>query len=344
MNDADREAANVQSGRAGRGGLSEMSGVVYGVHLQGRLPAAFRPYLLPREAEPAGAVADLEITYRVVARLPQVEAIWESAAVTPDDPFHFSLFRLPGGFGLRVDGEDRGLVRCTPQRIGIEWATAAAAAPHHFFSYVVPLWLETHGIPVLHGSAVTVAGRAVGFLGGSGSGKSVLCAELLRLGCGFIADDGLALKQGADGAWRGLPGPPGLRLWPSGLATRLGWAPERLPRVRGSGDKRWLSLPDGPGELPPRRPRWAAFYELDRRAEPGGPVRIAPCRPQEALVRLLAHGVAAAPAAALGLAAQRLELLADVAERVPLRRLSLASGSDSAAAVLAAVESDLNAM
>jgi hypothetical protein len=197
---------------------------------------------------------------------------------------------------------------------------------------------------VLHGSAVTVGGRAIGFLGASGGGKSVLCAELLRLGCGFVADDGLALERGAEGAWLCLPGPPGLRLWPSGLASRLAVAAERLPRVRGGGDKRWLPV-SGLGRRPsPARPRLAALYELRRRADPGGPLRLAPYTPRQALLRLVEHGVAAAPAAALGLARRRLALLADVAEKVPLRRLSFASAGDSAAEILAAIEGDLETL
>ena len=329
--------------RATTDAVSDVSGVVYGVRVRGLLPPAFRPYLLPRRTEPTAEAASLEITYRAVATLPEVDEIWVSEPPAPQTPLRFALFRLPGGFGIRIAGEDRGLARCTPRRIGIEWSTDAVAAAHHLFSYVLPLWLEARGVPMLHGSAVTVAGRAVGFLAASGVGKSLLCAELLRLGCGFVADDGLALRRGDGGGWLCLHGPPLMRLWPSGLADRLQLAPGTLPRVRGSGDKRWLSVV---GESPPalsapHHHELAALYLLQRRADPDGPVRLTACAPREALLRLLEHGVAAAPAAALGLAGRRLGLLADVVERTPVRHLSFPGAADSAPRILAAIERDL---
>ncbi len=342
--------------------LSEVSGVVYGIHLRGRLPAVFAPYLLAARGDPAATTVPLTVTFRTVRTVPEVEEIWVSQTGEAESVERLALFRVAGGFGLRFTGEDRGLVRCTRERIELEWSAAASAAPHGFFAYVLPLWLELCGVPVLHGSAVTVAGRAVGFLGPSGIGKSVLCAELLRLGCGFVADDGLALEPAEDGGWCCLDGPPMMRLWPSGLAGRLDVAAESLPRVREGGDKRRLPLrrdadPGGPpaegllaspspatgspSDVEPYRHALAALYVLERRADPDGPVRLTACAPREALVRLVGHGVAAAPAAVLGLAERRLERLAEVAETVPVRRLGFPSGIDSAESILRLIERDL---
>ena len=341
--------------------FSDVFGVVYGILVRGRLPAVFAPYLLAPRGD-ATATVPLTVTFRTVRTVPEVEEIWVSQTGEAQSAESLALFRVEGGFGLRITGEARGLVRCTPGTIGIEWSTAASGAPHCFFTYVLPLWLEARGVPVLHGSAVTVAGRAVGFLGPSGTGKSVLCAELLRLGCGFVADDGLALEPTDGGGWRCLAGPPMMRMWPSGLAGRLDVAAESLPRIRESGDKRRLPLPaaadpggspaaelvasspvatGSPSDAVPYRHELAALYVLERRADPSVPVRLTACGPREALVRLVEHGVAAAPAAALGLAGRRLELLADVAETVPVRRLGFPSGTDSAASILRRIERDL---
>jgi hypothetical protein len=318
----------------------DVDGVVHGVRLAGRVPEAFGEYLWSAPGGSGGGGA-VELAYADLdAPPPAVEELWASEPGESEAPERFGLSRLPDGFLLTVGGGERGNFRCTPRRIGIEWSGSAAAAAHHLFTYALPLWLETRGVPVLHGAAVEVGGRAVGFLAPTGAGKSVLCAELVRLGCGFLADDGLALERGGDGAWRCPAGPPLLRLWPSGLVRRLEVAPEPLAKVRGSGDKRRLPLARIAARgavAPPARPL-AAFYVLRRRAEPGAGVEISALSPREALVRLLEHGVAAAPASALGLAEARLALLAEIAGRVPVKRLSFPSGTDSAPRVLAAIE------
>lgn len=316
---------------------SPLSGVVYGVRLHGRLPAEFRPWLLP--AGGTGGFpprADVEVAWSVVARLPPVAATWTSEPARGEADLRFALFSHPRGFGLAVSGEENGRFRCTPERIEIEWAGDPAAAPHHLVGYALPLWLETQGVPVLHGSAVTTGDRAVGFLGPSGVGKSTLAVELARLGCGFVADDGLALERRGT-AWHCLAGPPLARLWPGGISARLGVAPEGLPRVRGGGEKRLLELPGAATRT--AHPRLAALYLLERGDDAGGAVVHPPLAPSAALLGLLAHGVAAAPAAALGLSVGRLDRLAEVAAEIPVRRLSLPGGLESANEVLATISS-----
>lgn len=327
---------------------SEVSGVVYGVRIRGILPAGFEPYLLPSRSQ--GPELDeflgpLDVTYETGEPLPEVDEIWESEPGGPGTPGRLTVSRVPEGFDLTVCGPEPGRFRGTARRIDVRWTAESPEAAHSFFAYALPLWLETRGIPVLHGSAVALGGRAVGFVGPSGVGKSVLCAELLHLGCGFVTDDGLALGRRAAGEWQCFQGPPLLRLWPSGLAGRLQLAPESLERVVEVSDKRRVPL----ARLSPREPSdpsWsrplAAVYVLDRRPASEGPVEPSPCRPREALVRLLEHGVAAAPAAALGLAGERFDVLADLARTIPVRRLSIPSGADSAARALDVIERDLS--
>ncbi|HUF78637.1 MAG TPA: hypothetical protein VMR44_06975 [Thermoanaerobaculia bacterium] len=325
-------------------GWADLSGVVYGVHVRGGLPEAFRPYLQPTGGrfEPAEALA---LSYRLLEEMPEVEEIWASEGKGPGGTARFALFRQPDGFGLTVSSDGRGVFRCTPSEVRIEWAAQGAGAPHYFFSYALPLWLEARGVPVLHGSAVSLGGRAIAFVGPSGVGKSVLCAELLRLGFGYLADDGLALRRGRGGEWRCSSGPPLLRLWPSGLERRLEIAADDLPKVHEALEKRQVLLAgEGEGSGPVDGLPLAAVYVLRRRPAPGGSVRTTAGGPRDALVRLLEHGVAAAPAAALGLARQRLELLADVVEKVPVRRLSFPSGSDSAPRIRQAILRDLEDM
>ncbi|MFP3940662.1 MAG: hypothetical protein ACLF0P_10175 [Thermoanaerobaculia bacterium] len=363
-------------------------GTVYGVPLWGRLPAAFREYLLPPEGMPSsvagrtvasasggdgerspaaeprdGAIEPLEVRYRQVAGLPQVDEIWASEPAGPEDAGRFGLFRLPeppDGFGLTVTFPGRGLFRCGPRAVEIDWTGSEAGAAHAFFAYALPLWLEAAGVPVLHGCGVVLGGRAVGFLGRSGVGKSTLCAELVRRGCPFLSDDGLALRRDGDRGWRCAAGPPFLRLWPSALEGRLGTSGEGLPRVHDGVEKRRLSVEKvveeavdeavkgagREGALPGGEAASGAplggLYLLDRRPGSGGPVEVLPCRGPDALAALIEHSVCAAPAAALGLSARRLHLLADLAEGTRVRRLRYPSGSGAAGPVRDAILRDLD--
>ena len=101
---------------------------------------------------------------------------------------------------------------------------------------------------VLHGSAVAVGTRGVLILGPSGVGKSALALEMMALGAGLVADDGVevtrhgdALVASAPAALAGLieargigilrvPAVPPVALL---VAVDLGVAPEaRLPQRR----------------------------------------------------------------------------------------------------------------
>lgn len=321
--------------------LVELSGVVYGVPLRGRLPPRFRRYLVAGAADRGDGAHPLELSYRTLRELPETEVIWTSTTAGTRTHGRFALVRQAAGFGLTVAAAGQGFFGCTPDSIRIEWTEPDTEAPHYLFSYVLPLWLETRGVPVLHGSAVSLEGRTVAFVGPSGIGKSVLCAELLRLGCEFVADDALALRRDTRGEWRCSPGPRLLRLWPSGLESRLGIPARGLPKVHETLDKRQLPLSGD--SVSPAGLRLAAVYILQRRPEPGGPVEVSPCRPREALVALIEHSVAAAPAAALGLSGGRLERLSELVEKVPVRALRFPSGADSAARIREAIGRDVAA-
>ncbi len=331
--------------KAEMAGGRKISGAAFGVRVHGRLPRSFEPYLLPAGdgAEP-GPARELRVAYRCVEELrrpaPGDEEIWSSATETGG---RFALFHRSGGFRLDVADLGRGRFEVSPGALEIEWTAEGTGAPHYLFTYALPLWLETEGVPVLHASAVSTGELAVAFVGPSGAGKSVLCAELLRHGCGFVADDGLALRRRAGGDWWCSPGPRLLRLWPSGLARRsleAGVAIEGLPRVHESIEKRAVSpagLERGDGSAPAADRPLAAVYVLRRRPEASGGVAISDLAPRDALVELLGHGVAGAPAAALGRSARRLDLLTDLARKVPVRRLDYPSGTDSAARLLEAI-------
>jgi hypothetical protein len=323
---------------------TDVSGVVYGVRLRGRLPSGFAPFVQPLQGSEADLGLTLEVTYRAVASLPGVEEIWVAEPMPPLSRDRFSLFRQPGGFGLTVASESQGLFRVHSQAIEIEWLPGAIGAPHFFFSYALPLWLECRGVPVLHASAVSLGEQAVAFIAPSGAGKSTLCAGLVRGGWGFVADDGLPLYEDERGDWRCFAGSPWLRLWPSALEGPLGISASDLPRVHETLEKRRLPVlareitgPCAAGL------RVARIYLVERRADGAGPAEISILAPRESLVRLIEHSLGGAPLEVLGLSESRLERLARVAERVQVRRLSYPSGEESWKVVRDAVAADVTA-
>lgn len=301
--------------------LKRVSGEVYGVRVQGELPAGFERYLRSPAGHPSAREASITASCRFVNGLPDVDEFWATDP-TPQRLGRFALCREPAGVGLRFSGDGEGLFRITPELIRIEWLADGPGPAHHFFSYALPLWLESRGVPVLHASAVSFGDRAVAFIGPSGVGKSTLCAGLVRSGCGFVADDGLPLWEEAEGGdWRCGLGPPWLRLWPSALERGLGIAADSLPRVQDSLEKRLLSCPDEGAVRRSDRPGLAAVYLLDGLSQKARAVTISACSTRDALVRLIEHSLAGAPAAALGWSAARLARLARAATRTPVKRL-----------------------
>ncbi|MCH7665138.1 MAG: hypothetical protein IH936_04315 [Acidobacteria bacterium] len=308
--------------------LVHLSGLVYGLNLRGELPQEFRAYLHSSAEQIAGGERAIDVRYRVVRELPEVDEIWVGERRPPQRNSRLALFRQPDGFGLRVDCEGRGLFRVTASAIEVEWLPDGAGAAHYFFSYALPLWLESRGMPVLHASAVSFGDRAVGFLGPSGIGKSTLCVGLVSTGCDLVADDGLVLRVDGHGDWRCLQGPPLARLWPSALEDHFGVSAKELPRVYQSFEKRLMACTPKSVAKTAAGLTLATVYMLDRKAESKGYVTISACSARESLVRLLEHSLTGAPVAALGLSAQRLDQLSRVVSQIPVKTLRYPSGGD----------------
>lgn len=311
--------------RRRRLGLSFVTGTGYGVQIRGRLPHDFRRYLWQPDTE----ASVLKVRYRTVQALPEVDELWYSSAPGTEKDSRFSLFHHPGGIGLRVDCEGRGLFRIESSQIAIEWLPGGTSAAHYFFSHALPLWLELNGIPVLHASAVSYAGRSLAFLAPSGTGKSTLCDALVRRGATFVSDDGLALTENPQGTWQCSAGPPLIKLWPSAIDRRETPRLDTLARVHERLDKRLLPLPGGNIlEWPLDLPELSNVYVLERKPTTGGDIRIEPYGTSESLIRLVEFSLVGAPAAALGWTIHRLGKLARVAERVSVKRLIYPSGHE----------------
>ncbi|HEU4643275.1 MAG TPA: hypothetical protein VFS44_12545 [Gemmatimonadaceae bacterium] len=96
--------------------------------------------------------------------------------------------------------------------------------------------LQQLGIVALHASAVRMDDAIIAFLGASGAGKSTLAAAFHRCGAPVVTDDTLAVRL-HDGAVLATPGFAHLRLWPDSV-TALGGDPGALARCEPDREKR----------------------------------------------------------------------------------------------------------
>lgn len=185
---------------------------------------------------------------------------------------------------------------------------------------VLALARELAGHPVLHASAVVLGDHAVGFLSGNGGGKTSVAATFLRRGMPLLSDDLLALDVG-EAEVRGFSGYPQMRMWPEAAAHFVG-SPEALEKVHPGLEKR--RVPVGPGGLGVFHPDPApisGIYELERGPEPDFDIQISDLEGADRVMTLVRHCFVGSLAHGLGLGPARLQRLALVAERIPVRRV-----------------------
>jgi hypothetical protein len=198
-----------------------------------------------------------------------------------------------------------------------------------FYTSIIALWMEWMGIPALHASAVVLQGRTLGFLANSRGGKSTLAAQLLRAGCGFLTDDILAVGVTGDQVL-GHFGYPWTRLWPE-TAEQVGLAPQELARVHPQVEKRLAPVGGGNlGEVCLASTPLGVLYIPERRdpAEWGDRVEIAPLSPGQAVIELLRYSYTLHLLRAIERESLHFDRLAQIAQRVPLRRLIYPTGHE----------------
>lgn len=109
------------------------------------------------------------------------------------------------------------------------------------------LWQLRRILP-LHVAAVARTGRAIGFVGPPGTGKSSLAAALSQRGWQLVTDDIAAVRWDAQGRPLLEPNSPQLRIW-GDSARQLGWDTSTAHRIGAgstgqSSDKYAYDLPD----------------------------------------------------------------------------------------------------
>ena len=173
--------------------------------------------------------------------------------------------------------------------------------------------LHQRGRLALHAATVEIDGKAVGFMGGPGCGKSALAATLYKRGHKIVADDVTAVQpDGADGPLV-IPGFPQLKLWPEVIAA-LGDEPDRLPYLEPGTEKRSFRITSSFSEKPLLLGQIYLLNE-DHSKE------IVPLPPQEALLELVRHSYRACLLRWIG-AERHLSQCASIVNALPISRLN----------------------
>lgn len=140
--------------------------------------------------------------------------------------------------------------------------------------------LEQRGNMVLHGSAVSIDGVGVAFLGEKGAGKSTLALYLENHGYRLVTDDLLPITV-EDNQVKTIPGSQQIKVWPDS-AVSVGLIPDSMPKISKFADKRSYRCASDALEGPVKLGR---IYTLTEAPE----TRIERLEPSAAFIELTRH-------------------------------------------------------
>jgi hypothetical protein len=208
------------------------------------------------------------------------------------------------------------------------------------FGMVFALWHERRGTLALHGSAASLDGRGVAFLGDKGAGKTSVAAAHVAAGHGFLTDDLLVVEHGEEVvAHRAIPA---IRLWPEGVRHFVGADPGDFPAPHPDFDKRRVPIQgSGLGSFAPGPARLERIYVLQRDASRSREVSIDDLEGPDAVMALVRNSYLPGEVAGFGWHGPRLAALARLAGDVRVRILRYGSDLGRLGDVVAAVEDDL---
>ena len=201
------------------------------------------------------------------------------------------FYRITGGYLLRFPGEvDFEIFPGTepgaaPDTTIVRRIPAPQADVGHldslYHNAVLPILGNYRGGLFLHGSAVTINGAAVAFLGLSRSGKTTLAAAMAKRGHALLTEDVIELEVSSSG-FQLQPKPTGLRLFSDSAAFLMGEDPvdERANIKRSVSPAAGFAVATAPAPL-------SSIYFLgqDRVA----PLSIRHVGPSDALKEMLNH-------------------------------------------------------
>lgn len=306
---------------------------VYGLRLRSVIPL---PCLAPARPGPVEA----EVINGSASLFSRAHS---SIGIKPNRAPWFQHTRLPDGSDyLRWSGLFEFLIAPDGRRIACHPLNGASreAFQTYLLSQVLSFALLGRGIEPLHSTAVVVDGKAVGFVGDCGYGKSSLGAAFLQAGHRLLTDDLLVVKEEGQG-FMAYPGPPRIKLFPDVAKSLLGERITGTPMnnltpklvIPLGGDPKWLWQQPAP---------LRAIYVLPPPRERGGTDRVTIRRlsVRRAFVELLKSSFNAMVVEPARLKRQ-FHQTARLAGKIPIKALSFPRTLDRLPLVREAILSDL---
>lgn len=208
-------------------------------------------------------------------------------AGSPDPSFVLTGHGENSGFQLSYSDGTRFVVDGAAARV---WGTyqpplTVEDMATYFLGPVLGFVLRRRNVTCLHASAVEIQGRAVGFCGDAGFGKSTTAAALALRGVPALAEDILALEEDA-GEFRAISGYPRICLWPESVKMLLG-REESLPQLTPVWEKRFLELDGQRAKFVSTKLPLGILYLFAPRTDDQDAPRVDKISPREALLELV---------------------------------------------------------
>jgi len=178
--------------------------------------------------------------------------------------------------------------------------------------------LRQRNILSLHASTASIGGQAVVLCGESEAGKSTTAAALALRGIPILAEDVSPIAEEA-GTFYVESGYPRICLWPSAVDTLFG-APDALPQLTPTWDKRFLALDGVEAKFEPQRRPLGVAYLLAPRTDEADTPRIETLSKREAVLQLVQNTYMNWLLNRTQRAAE-LDTLARIVARVPVRKI-----------------------
>lgn len=198
------------------------------------------------------------------------------------------------------------------------------------------LLLYQRGIHSLHGSAISLDGQAVAFVGRKGMGKSTTASVLHKQGHPLITDDVLPIHVSSDSV-SVTPSFPHLKLFPNVLEGVLEEDPDSYLQVDPANKKRARSATEN---FPRRRLPLRCIYVLDW-GDQSTQIRASPLTGKKACLELLRHSFALRMFKSNGATPDQLNTMSHLAAHVPVRTLERPYDVEKAKRISSFLKSDL---
>lgn len=279
----------------------------------------------------------------VLSEVPLPELVADDAPDSPDIRIRLATIveQPEAPAGLHVDGDKTLLV--IPKvgrflaRAGLELLVepAAGVSSRNLRLYLLgsafAAILHQRSLLPLHANAVVIEGRAIGFMGHPGAGKSTLAAWFHDRGFDVLADDVCVVTPRLDGRPLAHPGIPRLRLWREALEAG---GRDASAYERSFDDMDKYTVPTDLERVLPAVPL-SHLYLLEKTADAPSVTRLEGAAAVEAMIANTYRG---AYVRLMGLTRQHLLACAELARTVPVFRARRRWGYDAFDAEGAALE------